>query len=59
MEQLEADIARLEQTKAKLVESLNNGGSHEELAKWSKQIEEITDSQAEKEMRWLELSENA
>ncbi|WP_342084649.1 ABC-F family ATP-binding cassette domain-containing protein [Dyadobacter sp. OTU695] len=59
MEQLEADIAKLEQTKEKLVESLNNGGSHEELAKWSKQIEEITDSQAEKEMRWLELSENA
>lgn len=59
MEQLEADIAKLEQTKVKLVQSLNNGGSHEELAKWSKQIEEITDSQAEKEMRWLELSENA
>lgn len=59
MEQLETDIAKLEQTKVKLVQSLNNGGSHEELAKWSKQIEEITDSQAEKEMRWLELSENA
>lgn len=59
MEQLETDIAKLEQTKTKLVESLNNGGSHEELAKWSKQIEEITDSQAGKEMRWLELSENA
>lgn len=59
MEQLEADIAKLEQAKSKLVENLNNGGSHEELAKWSKQIEEITDSQAEKEMRWLELSENA
>ncbi|GGH53870.1 ABC transporter ATP-binding protein [Dyadobacter endophyticus] len=59
MEQLEADIAKLEQTKAKLVESLNNGGSHEELAKWSKQIEEINESQADKELRWLELSENA
>jgi ATP-binding cassette subfamily F protein uup len=59
MEQLEADIAKLEQKKATLVQSLNNGGSHGELAKWSKQIEEITGSQAEKEMRWLELSENA
>ncbi|MGN7886266.1 ABC-F family ATP-binding cassette domain-containing protein [Dyadobacter sp. 22481] len=59
MEQLEADIAKLEQTKVKLVESLNNGGSHEELAKWSKQIEEINESQADKELRWLELSENA
>lgn len=59
MEQLEADIAKLEQTKVKLVENLNKGGSHEDLAKWSKQIEEINDSQAEKEMRWLELSENS
>lgn len=59
MEQLEADIAKMESTKAQLVENLNKGGSHEELAKWSKQIEEINDSQAEKEMRWLELSENA
>jgi len=59
MEQLEADIAKMEATKTQLVENLNKGGSHEELAKWSKQIEEINDSQAEKEMRWLELSENA
>lgn len=59
MEQLEADIAKMEVTKTQLVENLNKGGSHEELAKWSKQIEEINDSQAEKEMRWLELSENA
>ncbi|MCF0072410.1 ABC-F family ATP-binding cassette domain-containing protein [Dyadobacter sp. CY261] len=59
MEQLEADIAKLEQSKVKLVENLNKGGSHEELAKWSKQIEEITGSQEEKELRWLELSENA
>lgn len=59
MEQLEADIAKMEATKVELVENLNKGGSHEDLAKWSKQIEEINDSQAEKEMRWLELSENA
>ncbi|SDG38745.1 ATP-binding cassette, subfamily F, uup [Dyadobacter soli] len=59
MEQLEADIAKMEVTKTQLVENLNKGGSHEELAKWSKQIEEISESQVEKEMRWLELSENA
>lgn len=59
MEQLEADIAKMEKTKAQLVESLNNGGTHEELAKWALQIEEINDSQVNKEMRWLELSENA
>jgi ATP-binding cassette subfamily F protein uup len=49
----------MEIKKNQLVENLNNGGSHAELAQWSKQIEEITDSQANKEMRWLELSENA
>ncbi|WP_353722440.1 ribosomal protection-like ABC-F family protein [Dyadobacter sp. 676] len=59
MEQLEADIAQMEVTKAQLVENLNRGGSHEDLAKWSRQIEEINESQADKEMRWLELSENA
>jgi ATP-binding cassette subfamily F protein uup len=59
MEQLEKDIADMEKKKVQLVANLNKGGSHEELAKWSKQIEELTDGQAEKEMRWLELSENA
>ncbi|GGM73297.1 ABC transporter ATP-binding protein [Dyadobacter beijingensis] len=59
MEQLEADLAKLEKTKTQLVENLNSGGSHEDLAKWSKQIEEINESQEEKELRWLELSENA
>jgi ATP-binding cassette subfamily F protein uup len=59
MEQLEKDIADMENKKNQLVENLNKGGSHAELAQWSKQIEEITDGQANKEMRWLELSENA
>ncbi|WP_031528940.1 ABC-F family ATP-binding cassette domain-containing protein [Dyadobacter crusticola] len=59
MEQLEAEIAKMEKQKAVLVEKLNSGGSHDELASWSKEIEELTDSQADKEMRWLELSENA
>ncbi|WP_439556835.1 ABC-F family ATP-binding cassette domain-containing protein [Dyadobacter sp.] len=59
MEQLEADIAKMEKQKAILVEKLNTGGSHDELASWSKEIETLTESQADKEMRWLELSENA
>lgn len=59
LEQLEADLAKLEASKSQLVEQLNKGGSHEELAQWSRQIEEINDSQEEKELRWLELSENA
>ncbi|KAA0990357.1 ABC-F family ATP-binding cassette domain-containing protein [Dyadobacter aurulentus] len=59
MEQLETDIAVMEERKVILVKKLNSGGSHDELASWSKEIEQLTDSQAEKEMRWLELSENA
>ncbi|CAG5071686.1 Energy-dependent translational throttle protein EttA [Dyadobacter sp. CECT 9623] len=59
MEQLETDIAKMEERKAILVKKLNSGGTHDELASWSKEIEQLTDSQAEKEMRWLELSENA
>lgn len=59
MEQLESDIAKMEEQKGVLVKKLHDGGSHAELAQWSKQIEELTESQADKEMRWLELSENA
>ncbi|WP_445438706.1 ABC transporter C-terminal domain-containing protein [Dyadobacter luticola] len=59
LETLEKELADLEKAKETLVANLNKGGSHDELAKWSKQIEEITQSQEDKEMRWLELSENA
>lgn len=59
LEQLEVDIATLEANKEKLIQKLNSGGSHEELTEWANEIEEITNSLEEKEMRWLELSEIA
>ena len=59
MEQLETDMAAMEERKATLIQKLNSGGSHEELTAWAREIEEITDSLGEKEMRWLELSEFA
>jgi ABC transport system ATP-binding/permease protein len=59
MEQLEADMATMEERKATLIQKLNSGGSHEELTAWATEIEEIADSLGEKEMRWLELSEFA
>lgn len=59
MEQLEADMAQMEKKKSQLLESINKGGSHVEITNWAMQIEELTNSQAAKEMRWLELSENA
>ncbi|WP_338235861.1 ABC-F family ATP-binding cassette domain-containing protein [Persicobacter diffluens] len=59
-EQLGEDIEQLEIQKAELVEKMNAGtGSHEDLATWAKEIEDIGDQLDEKELRWLELSEFA
>jgi ABC transport system ATP-binding/permease protein len=51
-------IEQLEAKKETLTEQLNGGGSYEDLAKWAKEIEKITDELDEKELRWLEISEN-
>lgn len=57
-ESLEKDIEKLENNKALLVDKMNSGnGTHEELANWAKEFEQINEAIAEKEMRWLELSE--
>lgn len=58
MEQLETDIAELENRKKQLDESLNSGNlHHEELFAKSNEIAEINNLLDEKELRWLELSE--
>jgi len=51
-------IEQLEAKKEVLTEQLNSGGSYEDLAKWAKEIENLTDELDEKELRWLEISEN-
>ncbi|MES2521042.1 MAG: ABC-F family ATP-binding cassette domain-containing protein, partial [Bacteroidota bacterium] len=51
-------IAQLETKKEALTEQLNGGGSYEDLANWAKEIEKITNDLDEKELRWLEISEN-
>jgi len=51
-------IEQLEIKKEAITEQLNFGGSYEDLAKWAKEIEKITDELNEKELRWLEISEN-
>lgn len=57
-EQLEKEIADLEAKKANLIEKLNSGnGNFEELTTWAKEIEDITETLGEKELRWLELAE--
>lgn len=57
-EQLEKDIAKLEQEQKEIEEALCSGTlSIDELTEKSKRLPEIKDALAEKEMRWLELSE--
>ncbi len=59
-ETLEKEIEKLEFQKAEFIAKLNAGtGNHEELTEWSQEIEKLTESIEEKEMRWLELSERA
>jgi ABC transport system ATP-binding/permease protein len=57
-EQLEKDMASLEEEKKELNEKLNSGsGTHEELMQWSRRYEEVINLLDEKSFRWLELSE--
>ncbi|GAB2795637.1 ABC-F family ATP-binding cassette domain-containing protein [Rhabdobacter roseus] len=59
LESLEKEIATLEQRKTQLLGQLNGGGTHEELTAWATEIEQLTATLEDKEMRWLELSEFA
>ena len=57
--QLEKDLEALASEKAGLEEKLNSGSlAYEELQKASERIGEIIELTDEKELRWLELSEN-
>lgn len=57
-EQLEKDIAKLEQEQKEIEEALCSGTlSIDELTEKSKRLPEIKNALEEKEMRWLELSE--
>ncbi len=57
-EGLEKEIEALEKQKSELMDKMNSGtANHEELLKWSKEVESLTLTIEEKELRWLELSE--
>ncbi|BDD10435.1 ABC transporter ATP-binding protein [Fulvitalea axinellae] len=56
-EALETEIDELETRKAELVDLMNGGGSHEELAAWAKEVQEIEEALEVKTDRWLELAE--
>ncbi len=59
LEQLEKEIGEIESRKSGLIDKLNTGGDHTELTAWATEIENLNTLLEEKEMRWLELSENA
>ncbi len=58
-EQLEKEIAKLEQRKTELIETMNAGATtdHEQLTAWGTELKQINNDLEEKEFRWLELSE--
>lgn len=56
-EMLEKEIEALEQRKQEIVNLLNTGGHHEQLAAWAQEIEQINQAIAQKSDRWLELAE--
>lgn len=59
LEQLEADMPRLEAERTQLSEAMNSGSMpYDELEKAANRIQEIAEQLDEKEMRWLELSES-
>ena len=58
MEQLEKDIAALEEEKKKIEEALCGGTTEvEEITAMSKRLPQLNEELDEKSMRWLELSE--
>jgi ATP-binding cassette subfamily F protein uup len=57
-EQLEKDIAKLEEEKSRLTELLSSGNAPaNEIAEYSQQIGKVISELDEKGLRWLELSE--
>ncbi len=57
-EQLENEIARLEEEKAKVLQGMNHGeNDYKKIAELSEKLESIESSLSEKSDRWLELAE--
>ncbi len=57
-EQLEKEIAALEEEKSKLTVLLNAGSNnHEEMIKWAEEIGKMENELDNKSFRWMELSE--
>jgi ATP-binding cassette subfamily F protein uup len=58
LEELDAQMATLNNRKTEVEALLNQGSeSHEELLKWSNEVESVKSNLDDKELRWLELTE--
>jgi len=57
-EQLEEEIAKLEQTKSELETAINSGESdYQKLTEWSDELSKVNNQIDDKSQRWLELAE--
>ena len=57
-DKLQEDIDALEKQKEKLTTAISSGSTdHQQLQKWSQEIQNITDEIEQKTLRWLELGE--
>lgn len=58
LNRLEKEIEKLEEKKAEITQKFDDPGlGHEEILKWSAELEKIQLQLEEKEMRWMELAE--
>ena len=58
LNRLEKEIEKLEEKKADIAKKFDDRGlGHEEIIKWSAELEKIQNQLEEKEMRWMELAE--
>jgi ATP-binding cassette subfamily F protein uup len=57
-EKLQEDIEVLEKQKATLTASIGSGSTdHQQLQKWSQEIQNVSEQIEQKTLRWLELAE--
>lgn len=58
LNRLEKEIEKLEEKKVEITKKFDDPGlGHEEIMKWSAELEKIQNQLEEKEMRWMELAE--
>jgi ATP-binding cassette subfamily F protein uup len=57
LETIEKEIPKLEETRAKILEQLNNESDYDKISKLSAELESLSEKLENYEMRWLELQD--